>query len=62
MIYIDKKKLWLTSHIKHLAISGLSSVSPRITSSCNLIEKCIATDRKQSPKLYTQFYERYKII
>ena len=27
----------LTSYIKHLAVSGLSSVSARIKSSCNLI-------------------------
>jgi hypothetical protein len=29
-----------TSYIKHLAVSGLSSVSARIKSSCNLIGKC----------------------
>jgi hypothetical protein len=29
-----------TSYIKHLAVSGLSSVSARIKSSCNLTGKC----------------------
>jgi len=28
--------LWLTSYIKHLAVSGLSNVSAHIKSSCNL--------------------------
>ena len=32
-----KKLRWVTSCIKHLAISGLSSVLARIKSSCNLI-------------------------
>jgi hypothetical protein len=30
----------LTSYIKHLAVSGLSSISARIKSSCNLTGKC----------------------
>ena len=29
-----------TSYIKHLAISGLSSISARIKSTCNLTGKC----------------------
>ncbi len=29
-----------TSYIKHLAVSGLSGVSARIKSACNLIGKC----------------------
>ncbi len=29
-----------TSYIKHLAVSGLSNVSARIKSTCNLIGKC----------------------
>jgi hypothetical protein len=35
-------KAWFssTSYIKHLAVSGLSSVSARIKSSCNLTGKC----------------------
>jgi len=33
-------KLHTTTCIKHLADSGLSSVSARIKSSCNLIGKC----------------------
>jgi len=32
-----KNKKPITSYIKHLAVSGLSSVSARIISSCNLI-------------------------
>jgi len=35
-----KKHENTTSYIKHLAVSGLSSVSARIESSCNLIGKC----------------------
>jgi hypothetical protein len=30
----------ITSYIKHLAVSGLSSVSARFKSSCNLTGKC----------------------
>jgi len=30
----------ITSYIKHLAVSGLSSVSARIKSTCNLTGKC----------------------
>lgn len=33
----------LTSCIKHLAVSGLSSVPARIKSNCNLIGKCFET-------------------
>jgi len=29
-----------TSYIKHLAVSGLSSVSARVKSTCNLTGKC----------------------
>jgi len=36
---IEKHQL-PTSHIKHLAVSGLSSISARIKSSCNLTGKC----------------------
>ena len=34
------KKQMVTSYIKHLAVSGLSSVSARIKISCNLTGKC----------------------
>jgi len=45
-----KKLRWVTSCIKHLAISGLSSVLARIKSSCNLIE-----NRFEMPNVsYTQ--------
>ena len=37
---IDKEVRWLTSYIKHLAVSGLSSISARIKSTCNLTGKC----------------------
>ena len=30
----------VTSYIKHLAVSGLSSISARIKGSCNLTGKC----------------------
>ena len=30
----------VTSYIKHLAVSGLSSISARIKSTCNLTGKC----------------------
>ena len=30
----------ITSYIKHLAVSGLSGVSARIKSTCNLTERC----------------------
>ena len=30
----------ITSYIKHLAVSGLSKVSARIKSTCNLTRKC----------------------
>ncbi|KAF5052406.1 hypothetical protein DSECCO2_409130 [anaerobic digester metagenome] len=36
----DKERQCTTSYIKHLAVSGLSSISARIKSSCNLTEKC----------------------
>jgi len=35
-----KKHERTTSYIKHLAVSGLSSVSARIESGCNLTGKC----------------------
>ncbi len=45
-----KKLRWVTSCIKHLAISGLSSVLARIKSSCNLI-----ANRFEMPNVsYTQ--------
>lgn len=45
-----QKLRWVTSCIKHLAISGLSSVLARIKSSCNLIE-----NRFEMPNVsYTQ--------
>lgn len=36
----DKEKRLVTSYIKHLAVSGLSSVTARIKSTCNLTGKC----------------------
>ncbi len=36
----DKEKRLVTSYIKHLAVSGLSNVSARIKSTCNLTGKC----------------------
>ena len=36
---IDKEVRWLTSYIKHLAVSGLSSVSAHIKGTCNLTGK-----------------------
>lgn len=36
---MDKHQL-PTSYIKHLAVSGLSSISARIKSSCNLTGQC----------------------
>ena len=36
----DKERQCTTSYIKHLAISGLSSVSARIKGICNLTGKC----------------------
>ena len=36
----DNKPQHTTSYIKHLAVSGLSSVSARIESGCNLTGKC----------------------
>lgn len=45
-----KKLRWVTSCIKHLAISGLSSVLARIKSNCNLI-----ANRFEMPNVsYTQ--------
>ena len=40
--YTDKYKnrQCITPYIKHLAVSGLSSVSARIKSTCNLTIKC----------------------
>ena len=35
----EEKRL-ITSYIKHLAVSGLSSISARIKSTCNLTGKC----------------------
>jgi len=37
---IDKNAQLPTSYIKHLAVSGLSNVSARIKSRCNLTSKC----------------------
>ena len=37
---INNKGQRTTSYIKHLAVSGLSSVSARIKSTCNLTGKC----------------------
>ncbi len=37
---IDKEVRWLTSYIKHLAVSGLLSVLARIKVTCNLTGKC----------------------
>ena len=37
---IEIKAEPLTSYIKHLAVSGLSSVSARIKGTCNLTGKC----------------------
>jgi len=39
-ILINKEVRWLTSYIKHLAVSRLSNISARIKSSCNLTAKC----------------------
>ncbi len=36
----DNKRQCTTSYIKHLAVSGLSSILARIKSTCNLTEKC----------------------
>ena len=35
-----KETQQVTSYIKHLAVSGLSNISARIKSSCNLTGKC----------------------
>ena len=35
-----EKNQAVTSYIKHLAVSGLSSVLARIKSACKLTEKC----------------------
>ena len=40
----------VTSYIKHLAVSSLSSISARIKSSCNLTGKCF----EMPNVLYTQ--------
>lgn len=37
-----------TSYIKHLAVSGLSSFSSRIKSSCNLTGKCLEMPKNVS--------------
>ena len=39
-LIMDKKAERTTSYIKHLAVSGLSGISARIKSSCNLTGKC----------------------
>ena len=40
MTRMNKNVLQPTSYIKHLAFSGLSSVSARIKGTCNLTRKC----------------------
>jgi len=47
----------ITSYIKHLAVSGLLSISARIKSTCNLTGKCFEmpnvsyTNRQTAQKL-----------
>ena len=62
----------LTTCIKHLAVSGLSSISARIKSSCNLTGKyfempnvsytqalCVSLKNKKSNHERTKNYNRY---
>jgi len=47
----NKMKKWqhTTTCIKHLAVSGLSSVTARIKSSCNLTGQCSEIGNKNIP-------------
>jgi hypothetical protein len=49
-----------TSYIKHLAVSGLSSVSARIKSTCNLTGKCFEMPNVSftKPKDYKRIGQR----
>ena len=40
-----------TSYIKHLAVSGLSSIPARIRSICNLTRKCLEIGNKNIPPI-----------
>ncbi len=58
----DKERQCTTSYIKHLAVSGLSSIPTRIKSTCNLTGKCfempnVSYTQQETFLTYHQGYE-----
>ena len=51
---MKNKAQCITSYIKHLAISGLPSISARIKSTCNLTGKCFEMPNVSYTKRYRQ--------
>jgi hypothetical protein len=50
----------ITSYIKHLAVSGLSSILARIKGSCYLTGKCVEMPNASYTNRYSQLKKNYE--